>query len=91
MRLKERAQLLLQSNEILLNEMTEKVKKSEELLERAEDQQSATAELLAEVDGANQRANDAVERGDQTLKEAEETLQKLSGELRYFLIYKFLQ
>ena len=59
--------------------MVEKVKKSEQLIERAQDQQAATAELLAELDGANARANDAVKRGDQTLKEAQETLKKLGG------------
>lgn len=62
--------------------MAEKVRKSEELLDRAQDQQAATAELLAELDGANETANDAVKRGDQTLKEAQETLQKLGGKFR---------
>lgn len=79
MRLKEQAQLLLDRHENLINEMVEKVKKSEELIEKAQDQQEVTAELLAEVDGANEKANDAVKRGDQTLKEAQETLKKLSG------------
>lgn len=59
--------------------MSEKVKNSEELLDRAQDQQAATAELLAELDEANETANDAVKRGDQTLKEAQETLKKLGG------------
>lgn len=52
---------------------------SQELLERAQDQQAATAELLAELDQANATANEAVNRGDQTLKEAQETLKKLGG------------
>lgn len=59
--------------------MTEKVLKSEQLLDKAQDQQAATAELLAELDGANEKANNAVKRGDQTLKEAQETLKKLGG------------
>lgn len=59
--------------------MAEKVKKSEELLDRAQDQQAVTAELLAELDKANETAQDAVKRGDQTLKEAQETLKKLGG------------
>lgn len=83
LRLKEQAQLLLDQNENLINEMVEKVKKSEQLIERAQDQQAATAELLAELDGANARANDAVKRGDQTLKEAQETLKKLGGIYRF--------
>ncbi|XP_076248690.1 laminin subunit gamma-1 [Calliopsis andreniformis] len=77
LRLKEQAQLLLDENEDLINEMMEKIRKSEELIERAQDQQAATAELLAELDGANEKANDAVKRGDRTLQEAQETLKKL--------------
>ncbi|XP_031846744.1 laminin subunit gamma-1 isoform X2 [Nomia melanderi] len=77
LRLKEQAQLLLDRHGSLINEMVEKVRKSEELIERAQDQQAATAELLAELDGANEKVNDAVKRGDQTLKEAQETLKKL--------------
>lgn len=77
--MKEQAQLLLDQNENLIHEMAEKVRKSEDLIERAQDQQAATAELLAELDGANEKADDAVKRGDQTLKEAQETLEKLGG------------
>lgn len=93
MQIKEQAQLLLEKNENLIKEMAEKVRKSEELLERAQDQQAATAELLAELDEANETANDAVKRGDQTLKEAQETLKKLGGkfcekEFRNFLFYE---
>ncbi|CAL7935288.1 unnamed protein product [Xylocopa violacea] len=78
LRLKEQAQLLLDQNEDFIYEMAEKVTKSEHLIEQELDQQEATAELLAELDRANQIANDAVKRGDQTLKEAQETLKKLS-------------
>lgn len=77
--IKEEAQLLLKENEQFMNEMIEKVRMSYDLLERAQDQQAATAELLAELDQANETANDAVNRGDQTLKEAQETLKKLGG------------
>lgn len=79
LRIKEQAQLLLEQNENLIKEMAEKVRRSEELLDRAQDQQAVTAELLAELDKANETANDAVKRGDQTLKEAQETLKKLGG------------
>lgn len=78
LRLKEQAQLLLDQNEDLISEMIEKIRNSEELIERAQNQQAATAELLAELDEANEKANDAVKRGDQTLQEAQETLKKLS-------------
>jgi len=82
LQIKEQAQLSLEQNENFIKEMTEKIKKSEELLERAQDQQAATAELLAELDEANETANDAVKRGDQTLKEAQETLKKLGGKFK---------
>ncbi|KAH0945533.1 hypothetical protein HN011_010340 [Eciton burchellii] len=77
LRIKEQAQLLLEQNEDLIKEMTKKVKESEDILDKAQDQQGATAELLAELDKANETANDAVKRGDQTLKEAQETLKRL--------------
>ncbi|XP_067209558.1 laminin subunit gamma-1 isoform X2 [Linepithema humile] len=77
LRIKEQAQLLLEQNENFIKEMVEKIRKSEELLERAQDQQAATAELLAELDEANETANDAINRSNQTLKEAQETLNKL--------------
>ncbi|XP_033323034.2 laminin subunit gamma-1 isoform X1 [Megalopta genalis] len=79
LRLKEQAQLLLDRHENLIKEMVDKLKKSEDLIEIAQDQQGATAELLAELDQANEKANDAVKRGDQTLKEAQETLKKLGA------------
>ena len=85
--MKEQAQLLLDQNENFINEIVEKIKKSDELIERAQDQQAATAELLAELDKANEKVDDAVKRGDQTLKEAQETLQKLSG---IILLYQLL-
>jgi laminin gamma 1 len=69
----------LEENTGLIHDIEEKVKKSEELLEKAEDQQTTTAELLAEVDNANNIAKNAVNRGNQTLKEAQDTLKKLSG------------
>lgn len=77
LQLKEQAQLLLDESGDLINDMVEKVRKSEELIERAKEQQAATAELIAELDRAKEIADDAVKRGDQTLKEAQETLKKL--------------
>lgn len=77
LKIKEQAQLLLEENEDLIKEMAEKVKESEELLEKAQEQQEATADLFLQLDVANKTANDAVQRGDQTLKEAQETLKKL--------------
>ena len=56
------------------------------LLEKAQDQHIATAELLAEVDGSNAKAEEAVNRGAQTLKEAVQTLQKLSGKIGFLNI-----
>ncbi|KAG7211484.1 hypothetical protein KM043_010758 [Ampulex compressa] len=78
LRIKEQAQLLLEQNKDLITDMQQKVRISEKLLDKAQDQQAATAEQLAELDGANVKANEAVKRGDQTLKEAQETHKKLS-------------
>lgn len=72
-------------NEQWLNELAAKARDSEELLDRAQDQQAATAELLAEVDGANEKAKNALKRGSQTLDEAQETLKKLGGQYRCIL------
>lgn len=77
-KLKETAQLLLEENEHLLRDAVDKVREGEKLLERAQDQQATTAELLSDVDGANAKAEEAVSRGALTLKEAQETYQKLS-------------
>lgn len=55
------------------------MKNGEKLLEKAQEQQIVTAELLSDVDGANAKAEEAVNRGALTLKEAQETFQKLSG------------
>jgi len=88
LRIKEQAQLLLEQNEDLIKEMTKKVKESEDILDKAQDQQGATAELLAELDKANETANDAVKRGDQILKEAQETLKRLGGKFSTKKIHK---
>lgn len=73
---------MLEQNEELSQDIDEKVKKSEELLTKAEEQQTVTDELMSEVDAASIRAKDAVNRGSQTLLEAQETLKKLSGNFR---------
>ncbi|XP_001604560.2 laminin subunit gamma-1 [Nasonia vitripennis] len=77
-KIKDQAKILLDENIDLIHDIEDKVRKSEDLLYKAEDQQTITAELLAEVDDANNVAKNAVNRGDQTLKEAVDTLQKLS-------------
>lgn len=71
----------MERNADLLDEIKNKINKSEALLNQAEMQQSMTAEFLAEVDQANIQAKDAVERAKKTFEEAEETLKKLSGNL----------
>ncbi|XP_012268511.2 laminin subunit gamma-1 [Athalia rosae] len=76
--IKEQAQLLLANNDELLKEMNDKILSSEKLLDRAREQQAATGELLMEADAANVKVDDAVKRGDHTLKEAQETYKKLS-------------
>lgn len=82
--IKEHAQLLLSNNEDLLREIEAKIQNGEGLLMRAREQQDATADLLAEADKANDKVDDAVKRGDHTLKEAQETFKKLSGQYILF-------
>ncbi|XP_066585793.1 laminin subunit gamma-1 [Prorops nasuta] len=77
-RIKEQAQLLLEQNDKFMTEMDDKIGRGEELFERAENQQAATAELLAEMDDSDALANDAVKRANQIFKEAQETLNKLN-------------
>lgn len=77
--IKERAQLLLSNNDQLIREMKDIIINSEQLLLKARDQQDATADLLSDADKANAKVDDAVKRGDHTLKEAQETYKKLSG------------
>ncbi|XP_014218984.1 laminin subunit gamma-1 isoform X2 [Copidosoma floridanum] len=77
-KIKEQAKILLEENEELVHDVEDKVRRSEELLDKAEEQQIVTAEHLAEVDEANSIAKNAVNRGNQTLKEAQDTLKKLS-------------
>lgn len=87
-KIKDQAKILLDENIDLIHDIEDKVRKSEDLLYKAEDQQTITAELLAEVDDANDVAKNAVNRGDQTLKEAQDTLQKLSGNYSLKIILK---
>ncbi|XP_014222768.1 laminin subunit gamma-1 isoform X2 [Trichogramma pretiosum] len=77
--IKEQARLLLEENTELIQAIEEKVRTSEQLVDRAEDQQGITADMLVEVDEAHAMAKNAVNRGSQTLKEAQDTLTKLSG------------
>lgn len=78
-KIREQASALLEQNEELIHDVEDKIKRSEELLEKAEVQQGSTADLLSEVDAANTLAQSAVNRGSLTLKEAQETYEKLNG------------
>ncbi|KAJ8665186.1 hypothetical protein QAD02_006848 [Eretmocerus hayati] len=78
LQLKEKARILLQENVDSIRDIQDKVRNGEELLSKAEKQQSLTDDLLADVDRANDIAKKAVDRGEQTLLEAQDTLDKLS-------------
>lgn len=91
-KLKERAEEIKQSalklmnetekvraqNDDLLNEINEQLVVGEELLQRGEEQQVDLADLLADIDLAKVQAENAVELGDKTLLEAQETYETLS-------------
>lgn len=76
--IKERAQLLIQNNDNLFQEMLDKINNTAELLNKAQVQQEATADLLSEVDDSEAKADEAIERSNKTLNEAQETLKRLS-------------
>ena len=51
----------------------------EDLLGRAENQQQQVDRQLADMDGYNQRALEAVQSGNNVLKDAQDTLRTLQG------------
>lgn len=65
-------------NEDLLNEIQEQLIIGEELLQRGEEQQVDLTDLLADIDLAKVQAENAVELGDKTLVEAQNTFETLS-------------
>lgn len=76
-RIKMRAQELLQSNQQLLREVEDQRNTSRNMLDDGTVLQQRVDELLAEVDAARDVARRAVQAGEQTLREANNTLQTL--------------
>lgn len=67
-------------NDDLLNEIHEQLIVGEELLQRGEEQQVDLTDLLGDIDLAKVQAENAVELGDKTLVEAQNTYETLSRE-----------
>ena len=78
-RIKQEADELLADNEGLLDDLSEEIEETKELLERGHHQQQIADELLADTDAAKAKAEDAVRRGDEILKTAKKTLRTLQG------------
>lgn len=76
-RIKLRAEQLLQSNKDLLAEVEKQRNTSQITLDEGNGLQQRVDELLAEVDAARDVARKAVESGEETLREANKTLQTL--------------
>lgn len=66
------------ANDDLLNEIQEQLTIGEELLQRGEEQQVDLTDLLADIDLAKVQAENAVELGDKTLIEAQNTYETLT-------------
>lgn len=77
---------LINNNDQLLSEIAEQVQQGEDLLLRGVDQQDEVNDLLADIDLAKAQAENAVELGDKTLKEAQATYETLS---RKYCTYSF--
>lgn len=78
-RIQEEAQRLISENAELLQAAQNKRVELEDLLKRAERQQQLVDSQLADMDGYRERAEDAVETGNNVLKDAQDTLSTLQG------------
>ncbi|CAB3367583.1 Hypothetical predicted protein [Cloeon dipterum] len=78
-KLKSEADQLQAEHGDLLRDLAEQSDSLRDLLKSAEMQQQKVDELLADVDSANSDAKRAVELGDKTLAEAQETFKTLKG------------
>nr|CAD7454512.1 unnamed protein product [Timema tahoe] len=79
-KLKQDAEDLLKAHGEILANLDDQLDQSEDLLARGMEQQQLVDELLADVDAANSKADKAVQLGDKTLQEAQETLRTLQGQ-----------
>ncbi|KAL4219663.1 Laminin-type epidermal growth factor-like domai [Mactra antiquata] len=77
--IKQNAVDLLTKNEDLLSDVAEQRQTAEDLLESGIQHQQRADGLLADVDSARAIAKNAVDMGERTLSEANETLQTLQG------------
>lgn len=75
---------LINDNDQLLSEIAEQVQQGEDLLSRGVDQQDEVNDLLSDIDLAKAQAENAVELGDKTLKEAQATYETLSRKYTCF-------
>lgn len=79
-RIRTEAGALLGDHNDLLEDLAEQSVRLRDLLRLGEEQQQRADELLADADGADSDAQEAVRLGDKTLAEAQETLRTLQGQ-----------
>ena len=77
--IKDELEGLLRNNRDLLVDIGTEVEGAKELVERGLRQQEVTKQLLAEVFTNKQKAEEAVQKADKTLEEAQNTLMILEG------------
>ena len=77
--IKDELDRLVKNKRDLLIDIGTEVEGAKELVERGIRQQQTTTDLLAEVFGNREKAEEAVKKADKTLAEAEETLTILEG------------
>ena len=79
--IKDEAEALISQHESLLVDVERQKFEATTLLDRGYRQQQIADELLADVDAARDMARKAVAKAEDTLREANETLQTLRGEV----------
>lgn len=73
--------MLNQNQEHLLEDIGELMIEGQDVLKLAEKQQQQADEMLADADAAKSKAEEAVELGNKTLQEAQQTYRTLQGML----------
>lgn len=82
--IKDELDSLLDGKRNLLLDIEREIEEARTLLVRGNEQQQITSELLAEVFGNKQKAEEAVRKADKTLEEAQNTLMTLQGNEKIF-------
>lgn len=88
LRILEEVDKLISGNEDLLDEVKEQIERAREILSNAQEIQLQLGEIMNEADLVHSSAKNAVELGDATLSEAQNTYNTLSGMYNIIIILK---